>query len=266
MLEGFLITALCVIVYMTFFWAVAQWKKDLSVVDFGWGGGFVVIAIVLLIFTNEYTNRQVLVTLLVAIWGLRLSIYLYLRNRKSGEDYRYVKMRNKWTSEGRSVALTSYIRVFMSQGIAMFLLSYPIVAVHAWDTGTELGYLDWIGVFIWAVGFLFEIVADSQLSRFKKDGRNKGKVMTSGVWKYSRHPNYFGESTLWWGIFLIVCSVPLGWTTIIAPSALTFLLLKVTGVPPLEKKYMQKPEFKAYAKKTNVFIPWFPKKQSDSNE
>ncbi|OEH93030.1 DUF1295 domain-containing protein [Bacillus solimangrovi] len=261
MLNSLLVALICVITYMTLFWAVAQLKKDLSVVDFGWGGGFVFIAITLFFLTNEYTIRQIIVTSLVSIWGIRLSIYLYLRNKGTGEDYRYKNMRKRWTEQGKSVGLTSYIRVFMSQGLAMFLLSYPIVAVYAWDTGSSLGLLDYIGIVIWIIGFSLEVIADKQLSNFKQDKRNEGKIITSGVWKYSRHPNYFGESVLWWGIFLIVSSVTLGWTAVAAPALLTFLLIKVTGVPPLERKYMKKPEFRAYAKRTSMFIPWFPKKQ-----
>ncbi|MEI5908482.1 DUF1295 domain-containing protein [Bacillus spongiae] len=264
MLTSLLVALICVVIYMTLFWVVAQLKKDLSIVDIAWGGGFVVIAIVLLFFTKEYTSRQMIVTSLVCIWGFRLSIYLYLRNKNTGEDYRYKNMRKRWIEQGKSVALTSYIRVYMSQGVAMLLLSFPIVAVNAWDTGSSLGLWDYIGVMVWTLGFLFEVVADKQLSNFKKDPRNKGKIITSGVWKYSRHPNYFGESVLWWGVFLIVSSVTFGWTTIIAPVALTFLLVKVTGVPPLERKYMQKPEFREYAKRTSMFIPWFPKKQIGS--
>ncbi|WP_164931501.1 DUF1295 domain-containing protein [Longirhabdus pacifica] len=261
MLSFLLIAFLCVLLYMTVFWLIAQWKNDLSVVDIAWGGGFVVIATALLFTAADYHIRQIVVTVLVAIWGLRLLGYLYLRNRGTGEDYRYTAMRKRWLAKGKSVKLTSYVRVYLGQGIIMTILAYPIIAVHAWDEGTALGVLDYVGIALWITGFLFEMIGDAQLAAFKKNPANKGKIMTTGLWKYTRHPNYFGEALLWWGVFVIVISVPSGWSAIFAPAALTFLLIKVSGVRLLEKKAMQKPEFRAYAKRTSVFIPWFPKKE-----
>ncbi|MCS1351325.1 DUF1295 domain-containing protein [Mechercharimyces sp. CAU 1602] len=262
MFSFLLVATLSVFMYMTLFWLVAQWKQDLSIVDIAWGGGFVVITTSLLFLQDEYTFRQLLITTLVTLWGVRLMNYLYRRNRGAGEDYRYTAMRKRWLAKGKSVALTSYIRVYLLQGVVMLLIAYPLVAVHAWDDGSSFGILDGIGLLLWIIGFLFEVIGDYQLEKFKEKKHNKGKVMMSGLWKYTRHPNYFGEATLWWGIYLIVCSVPYGWTTFFAPAILHFSLLKVSGVPPLEKKAMKKPAYRAYSKRTNRFIPWFPKQET----
>ncbi|MBS7530809.1 DUF1295 domain-containing protein [Hazenella sp. IB182353] len=244
--------------YMTCIWFIAQRIHDLSIVDIAWGGGFVLLSWIGLGYVSEPTTRQIILTILVTIWGLRLSGYIYIRGRGKEEDYRYQDMRKRW---GDRVALISFVRVYMFQGVILFLLSFPLFIVYTMDNGSSLGWLDYLGITLWLIGFGFEAISDQQLYRFKQNPNNKGKVIQSGLWKYTRHPNYFGESLLWWGIFMLALAVPYGIATVYAPIALTFLLLKVSGVPLLEKKYMQKPEFREYAKRTNQFIPWFPKKK-----
>ena len=142
----------------------------------------------------------------------------------------------------------------------MLVIAYPIILINAY-AGQGLRALDLLGLVIWITGFIFESVGDKQLAVFLKNPDNRSKVIQSGLWKYTRHPNYFGEATMWWGIFVLALSVPLGWSGIISPLTITFMLLFVSGVPMLEKKMMENPEFREYAKVTSKFIPWFPKKK-----
>jgi steroid 5-alpha reductase family enzyme len=146
----------------------------------------------------------------------------------------------------------------MLQGFLLLIIAYPVMLINH-DKNTGITFLDILGLILWLIGFFFEAVGDYQLSKFKKKAENKGKIMTQGVWKYTRHPNYFGESVMWWGIFLIALSVNNGWTALISPLVITFLLLKVSGIKMLEKKYLGNKEFEEYAKKTNAFFPWLPR-------
>ncbi|MCJ7679308.1 MAG: DUF1295 domain-containing protein, partial [Candidatus Aminicenantes bacterium] len=171
-------------------------------------------------------------------------------------DFRYAKWRKEW---GRWFVLRSYFQVFILQGVLMGIIALPILLVNA-SMKPGLTWLDGLGVAVWVIGFCFETMGDLQLARFKKNPSNKGKIMTSGLWRYTRHPNYFGESAMWWGIFLITLSVPGGWVGVVSPVLITFILLFVSGVRMLEKKYGDNPEFQAYAERTSVFIPFPPKK------
>jgi steroid 5-alpha reductase family enzyme len=146
----------------------------------------------------------------------------------------------------------------MLQGLFLLITAYPVMLInHSKETGIVL--LDVIGVIVWLKGFFFEAVGDYQLSKFKRNAGNKGKIMTRGLWRYTRHPNYFGETAMWWGIFLMALSVRYGWTAIVSPLMITFLLLRVSGITMLEKKYVGNKEFEEYAKRTSAFFPWFPK-------
>ncbi len=244
---------------MTVWFVVALIKKDNSVADIAWGLGFVLIAAVTLFRRGDWAARPVLATAVVLIWGLRLAAHILHRNRKRGEDYRYGEWRRKW---GRSFVWRSYIQVFLLQGLFLFLISSSVILINrSTDAGLmPLGPLEAAGTAVWVVGFLFETVGDAQLARFKKDQENRGKIMARGLWRYSRHPNYFGESLMWWGIYILALSVPGGWMTIVSPILITFLLVRVSGIPLLEKKYAGNAEFQAYARRTNAFVPWFPKK------
>ncbi len=257
MLSLYLYSALAVFIYMVVIFTIAQIKKDNSIVDIGWGGGFIVVALVSLWAAPDVTARQLLVSILVILWGIRLSGHILIRNHGKPEDYRYVKMRENW---GNHPVINAFIRVFMLQAVILLFLAYPIILVnHA--SVSSLSVLDYIGLAVWMIGFFFETIGDYQLFKFTRNKNNKGKIIESGLWKYTRHPNYFGEVTLWWGIFIIVLSVSGGWIAIFSPLILTFLILKVSGVPMLEDKYKDRPDFQAYAKRTNMFIPWFPKKE-----
>ncbi len=258
MAELFPQTVLIVFVYFLLFFIVAQVVKNNSIVDMGWGAGFVIVALATLFLGGYYTERSLLVTLLVAIWGLRLTYHIVRRNFGKPEDFRYAKWRKEW---GRWLVPRAFLQVFMLQGVMMLAISYSVILINSYE-GSSLNLLDITGLLVWITGFFFESVGDKQLARFLKDPANKGKVIQSGLWKYTRHPNYFGEATMWWGIFILALSVPLGWTGIISPLTITILLLFVSGVPMLEKQMMQNPEYREYAKRTSKFFPWFPGKKN----
>lgn len=250
-------TILIVFVYFFIFFLVAQLIKNNSIVDMGWGAGFVLIAVATLFIEGSFTARNLIVTGLVVIWGVRLTYHIVRRNWGKPEDFRYAKWREEW---GGWLVPRAFLQIFMLQGLMMLVIGYPIVLVNAYP-GTGLGVLDVLGLLVWVTGFYFESVGDKQLAEFLKNPVNKGKVIQSGLWKYTRHPNYFGEATMWWGIFLLALSVPLGWTGIISPLTITILLLFISGVPMLEKQMMKNPEYREYAERTSKFVPLPPKQK-----
>jgi steroid 5-alpha reductase family enzyme len=257
MLNFMLYSAICVFLYMSFIFMLAWIKKDNSVVDIAWGIGFILVAILTLILQTVSVTRHVLITALILIWGTRLAAHIAIRNKGRGEDFRYAQWRKDW---GKWFLIRSFFQVNMLQGFLLLIIAYPVMLInHSRETG--IVFLDILGLVIWLVGFFFEAVGDYQLLTFKRKAENKGKIMTQGLWRYTRHPNYFGETAVWWGIFLIALSVKSGWTAIISPLLITFLLLKVSGVTMLEKKYVGNKEFEEYAKRTSAFFPWFPKRQ-----
>lgn len=240
---------------------VAQVKKNNGLADMAWGLGFVVVAIVSLIVANTYHLYQLVITSLVLLWGLRLFFYIGLRNWSKPEDFRYVNMRKKW---GKHVHLKAYFIVFMLQMTFLLIVSLPIQLSAYVDQEIDfIGYiLIGVGVVLWIIGFIFEAVGDQQLKTFKSNPENKGKIMQTGLWKYTRHPNYFGEAVMWWAVWIVSMST-LSWINligIIGPIFITYLLLFVSGVPLLEKKYKDNEAFQAYAKKTSIFFPLPPKK------
>lgn len=235
---------------------LAIWKKDNTVADMSWGLGFITLAITSILVSSVVPLRLVLVTALVLLWGVRLTSHIFARHRGQTEDYRYQQWRHDW---GKQWLLRSYLQVFLLQSVLCCVIGLPILLVAitapARLTGWEL-----LGVLVWLVGYFFEVVGDAQLAAFKKDPVHKGQLMTTGLWRYTRHPNYFGEATMWWGIWLIAVTAPAAWWGVISPLTITFLLLKVSGVPLLEKKYEGRADFAEYKRTTSVFIPWFPKK------
>jgi len=259
-MSGTLLTAAIVIfVYVNLVHLVALVKKDNGIMDGAWGGGFILASLLTFNFTDPVNSRALLLNGLVLIWGIRLSLHILIRNAgREGEDFRYRNWRETW---GRWFYIRSYLQIYMLQGTIMFLVSAPILLVNARShQGAPLGPLDVLGVAVWLLGFLFEAVGDYQLLRFMKNPANRGRVMRYGVWRFTRHPNYFGEATLWWGLFLIALNVPGGWWVLISPVLIDFLLLYVSGIPMLEAKYKGRPEYLEYQKTTSMFFPWFPKK------
>ena len=255
MLETLGLAAMAVLVYMCGLFVVSLIVKNNGVVDAAWGGGFLLVAVVTFLHYVDAHPRQLLVMLLVAAWGLRLAAHIHVRNRGQGEDFRYRKWREEW---GDHFVLRSFLQIYMLQGALLLVVATPVWVVNH-DPGGGLGWLDLIGVLVWAVGFTFEAVGDWQLLRFLRDPASEGKIMQTGLWSYSRHPNYFGEATLWWGVFLIALGAPYGWLAVISPVTIAFLLLKVSGIPMLEARWEGNPEFEEYRRRTNALIPWFPR-------
>jgi len=236
---------------------VALCRKDNGIMDAAWGIGFILTAMATLAFSDGLNARRLLICALVLAWGARLSAHILIRNAgREGEDFRYRNWRNTW---GKWFHLRSYLQIYMLQGTVMFFVSAPILLVNS-QNGGPLGILDAAGVLVWLTGFLFEAAGDFQLLRFTRNPSNKGRIMRYGVWRFTRHPNYFGEATLWWGCFLIALNVPGGWKAVISPLLIDFLLLRVSGIPMLEEKYRNNPEYAEYRKTTNAFFPWFQRK------
>lgn len=253
-----IISAAALWIYMTAFFFTARIRKNNGLADVAWGLGFVFLAFINLIAAGEVASRQIVVTLLVTIWGLRLAIHVYSRNRGKPEDFRYAEMRRKW---GRRASLFSYTRVFMLQGVLLFIVAIPVILINA-GPPASFGITDALGVLVWCAGFSVEAAADAQLRRFVRFRKSpENPIMTEGLWRYSRHPNYFGEALLWWGIFLLAVRVPGGWAGVVSPLLIGFLLRFVSGVPLLEKKYRDNPRFREYAGRTNAFFPWVERRR-----
>jgi steroid 5-alpha reductase family enzyme len=242
--------------YMILF-IIGQIKKNNSIVDTVWGLGFV-IAAWFTFFSRESSDPQSLaVTVMVSIWGLRLTYYITKRNWGKPEDFRYVNFRKKWGESFK--LLKAFLHVYMLQMAMLILISLSFINTNLRSDG-EFNVLLIVGVLVWIVGFLFESIADYQLATFKKDPSNKGKILTSGLHKYTRHPNYFGEATLWWGVFIVGLSTSGGLLTIISPITITVLVRFVSGVPMLEKHYKDREAYQVYAKTTPIFIPKFTRR------
>lgn len=244
-----------VIVAMTALWLFSLRIKDASIVDIVWGLGFVLAALIYAALTPDSdAARSVLSLLLVGVWGVRLAVHIGRRNIGKGEDPRYVRWRR---DAGAAWWWQSYVKVFLLQGALLWIISAPLYAAQASDV--PLNWLDWVGVLVWLVGFAFEAVGDWQLAQFKANPANKGKVLDTGLWRYTRHPNYFGDAVLWWGIYIVALAAG-GWWTIFAPTLMTYLLVNVSGVAHLEPTLKKtKPQYAEYIRRTSAFIPRPPK-------
>ena len=243
--------ALVLFVCMSLWFVFSLIKKRNDVADVAWGLGFVLMAWTSLFLSNDFGLRSVLINILVSVWGLRLAWHIHTRNKGKTEDYRSEAWRKEW---GSFFYIRSYFQVYLLQGLLLFLIVSPVLVINK-SYNSSVGFLDLVGVLVWLFGFYFEVVGDAQLARFIKNPENKGKLMQSGLWAYTRHPNYFGEVTLWWGVWLVALSVPNGIYAIIGPLTITFLILKVSGIPLLEKKMEENPDFQEYKSRVSMFIP-----------
>ncbi len=257
MTKMMLIAAGVIFVYVNLVHLLALRKKDNGLMDAAWGLGFILVALFTLGAADGLDARRILLGALVLVWGARLSLHILIRNTgRKGEDFRYRNWRETW---GRWFYVRSYFQIYLLQGTVMFFVCAPILLINA-RRGGPLGLLDALGFSVWLLGFLFEAGGDYQLLRFTSNPANKGRVMRYGVWRFTRHPNYFGEATLWWGCFLIALNVPGGGWALISPVLIGFLLLYVSGIPMLEAKYKDRPEYQEYQRTTSAFFPWFPRK------
>lgn len=233
-------------------WIVATIRGDVSIVDPCWGAGFVIVAWLAVSWNSSTDVRPMLLTILTTIWGLRLSLFLLWRNWGHDEDRRYQAMRNR---HGRRFWWISLFTVFLLQGIILWFVSFPIQAIAAAEYSKPLHWLDALGTFLWSVGLLFESVGDWQLAVFQSEPSNSSRVMDRGLWRYTRHPNYFGDFCVWWGIYLIAAAGG-GWWSIVSPLLMSFLLMKISGVALLESTIAdRRPEYAAYRARTNAFFP-----------
>ena len=249
-------SALAVFVYVFVLYVLALVRRDYSVIDRGWGPGILIAALAVIMMRPDVQLRQFVATLLVATWAFRLGAHVVLRSWGKGEDKRYAHLRGRWGEYGWFAA---FFQVFVLQGLLMLVVALPLIIIDQYP-GRPFGWLDFVGVAVWLFGFIWESTADHQLARFKQSPANAGRIMTSGLWRYSRHPNYFGEMVQWWGLWLMALSVPLGWLTVFGPLTVTFLLFKVSGVPMLEAVQRQNSEYREYARKTPTMFPRRPRK------
>ena len=269
-LSGLVLTLLVVLIHFTIYFFRAVKQNNFGIIDIGWGQGFVLVVWLLMIFRVFFLGANAnpigyLTLILTTIWGVRLSSHIGDRNHGKPEDKRYTAMRAK--IKPPYVLLKSYVKIFLLQALFMFIISLVLVFnVMAGFTNPvdPLALVPIIlGVVAWLVGYLFQSVGDRQLAIFVANPENKGKLMTQGLWAYTRHPNYFGEVLMWWGIALIGFANSFGFVIamigLISPLVVTWLLRYVSGVPLLEKHMKTKPGFAEYEKTTNIFFPWFPK-------
>ena len=250
-------TALVVLIYFSLVFILAQILKNNALVDSFWGPGFFVVTGYNFILSEIRGQRSYLILILISIWAFRLFTHITLRNWSKPEDFRYQNMRENW--QGKNVVLQAFFKVFMLQGVLLYIISLPLVNSQ-YSVNQNLNVVNILGIVVWIVGFYFEVVGDRQLKEFKRKKENKGKLLQDGLWKYTRHPNYFGETAMWFGLFLIAIAEIKQIGLIVSPLLMTYLLYFVSGVPLLENKYNGREDFIAYSKRTNKFFPWFPKK------
>lgn len=239
-------------------WAVSVKIRDASIVDVFWGFGFVVIAwVAFLTRTGSANDRRSAILFAATVWGLRLTFHLGRRNLGKGEDFRYQAMRKK---HGDRFAIISLRTVYLTQGAMMLVVGLPAM-VGSMESPVVRRPLLVIGALVWFVGVLFETVGDLQLAVFKRDPTNAGKVLRTGLWAWTRHPNYFGDAVAWWGIWLIACTHAWGPLTVVGPIAMTVLLRRVSGVPMLERTMVKRrPDYASYIATTSPFLPRPPKR------
>jgi len=250
-------SVLVIVISMVLLWVLSLVKKNASIVDIFWGLGFVIVGWASAINANQVSIAGKVVLALVTLWGLRLSIYLGVRNHGKPEDFRYVAMRKHY---GARFPIISLFTVFLLQGAIMMIVSLP-VQIALSDENAAASIFTFIGVLIFFVGIFFETVGDWQLAQFKRDPQNAGQVMQTGLWKYTRHPNYFGDTCVWWGIGIVALGVNYGWVGLAGSLLMNFFLVRVSGVPMLERSMSKRrPGYDEYKRRTSSFVPRPPKK------
>lgn len=271
MLIIILYTILILYLYILIAYIVGTIKKNWGLMDIFYGPAYFVVAFTSLYLTFQTIGiisiRQIIVAFLVLFWSIRLATYVYIRNRGKPEDKRYAFMRKRWKEKGKNIYFKSLINIYLFQGLVILIVVFPVLWVNVNENPPIKDLFDfsavtlWIGVIIWLIGFLFESIGDYQLYRFLHDPNRTKRVMDEGLWKYTQHPNYFGEVTQWWGLYIIALGIPWGFITIFGPIYITFMIIKVSGVRLLNKMHKGDDEYTAYRKRTSAFFPWFPKKK-----
>jgi steroid 5-alpha reductase family enzyme len=254
-LSSYALSALAIGVALFALWLLSLRLRDSSIVDIFWGLGFVIIAWVTRAAAVGAPARSALCLALVTLWGVRLAGYLAWRNLGKGEDPRYVAMR---AHHGDRWPLRSLFLVFGLQGVLMWVISLPVQAALRSPLPAALGPLDAVGALLVLTGVVCEGLGDLQLARFKASPENRGKVMDRGLWRYTRHPNYFGDFLVWWGLYALALASGDAWTAL-SPALMSFLLLRVSGVTLLEKSLRRRPGYEEYVRRTSAFFPWPPR-------
>jgi steroid 5-alpha reductase family enzyme len=261
MIEVLLTGSLVVAAFQLILWLLSLPLRNASIVDIGWGLGFVAVAWASRFVADGVDARQNLLVLLTTLWGVRLAGYLAWRNGIRDEDFRYVAMRKRRSN----FALSSLWVVFGLQGLIMWIVSLPVQAGQVPDS-PDLGIVDGLGVALWIVGFGFESVGDYQLARFKAEPTNQGRVMDRGLWRYTRHPNYFGDFCVWWGLGLIAAATGTAAWSLVGPALISFMLLRVSGVTLLERSLKKRrPGYEEYVRRTSAFFPRPPRPTADAD-
>lgn len=239
-------------------WLVSLAVRDASIVDIFWGISFVVVAWVTALVADGATDRRIVFVVLVSVWGLRLSGYLAWRNLGKGEDYRYQAMRERYVPR---FWLISLFVVFGLQAALSWVVSLPVQAGQVPADPDGLVPLDYVGIVVWATGLAFESIGDWQLARFKADPANRGAVMDRGLWRYTRHPNYFGDFLVWWGLYLVALATVDAWWTVVGPLVMSVLLIRVSGAALLERSLRKRrPGYEGYVRRTSAFFPRRPRR------
>jgi len=255
--DAMVLSAVVIGVLMVGTWVVSLAVRNASIVDVVWGLGFTAVAWTGRVSSHGNSARQWLLTVMVSVWGLRLAGYLFWRNHGKGEDFRYRAMRKRW---GPRFPLASLLTVFVLQGTLMWIVS---LGVQLGQTRRHpgIGPVAIIGVVLWAGGLAFEAIGDAQLARFKADPSSAGKVMNRGLWRYTRHPNYFGDATLWWGIALVAAETGAGAWGLLGAAVMSWFLIRISGVAMLERSLRKRREgYEEYIATTSSFIPMPPRR------
>jgi len=242
---------------LTLAWVLSVKLQDASIADVCWGFGFALLSWLYCLLSPTLTSRSWVVAALVTLWGARLSLHIFRRNHGKEEDPRYRAMR---ASHGPAFWWRSLFTVFWLQGAILWFVALPLLVAVRAAQPAGLTAVDGLGVVLFALGFGFEVVGDYQLSRFKAESSNRGHVLDRGLWRYTRHPNYFGDATLWWGLYATACATSGGWLTVLSPALMSFLLIRVSGVTLLEAGLQaSRPGYREYITRTPAFFPWFPR-------
>jgi steroid 5-alpha reductase family enzyme len=259
------------VIFVLAFFVIGLWLasialKDSSIVDIFWGFGCAAMAWIFFLTSTGAEPRAVVTLILATLWGARLGVYIGARNW-GGEDRRYARLRQHITDQGRSYVLYSLRAVFLFQGIAMVICTLPPLVAIATPGDGRLGLLGGLAAAVIAIGLVMEALADWQMAHFRRTRTTQGVVMDRGLWRYSRHPNYFGEMLVQWGFFLMACAAtPLGIVTIIAPALLSYLITGPMGANLLERRLTKKnPDYEDYIRRTSAFVPWPPKPTTASS-
>ncbi len=255
-MTDYLLILAAMLAFFVVTFVIAQVQKNNGLIDITWGLSFMLSTLVSLLLGKPEGAVPIVISVLVLVWGARLSWYLIRRNVGKPEDFRYANMRNTW--DPKTFYIRMFVQIYLLQLVLNFLINLTTITTNLQDlAGWSL--LATFGLVLWLIGFFFEAVGDRQLRQFRANPANKGTLIQTGLWRYTRHPNYFGEATQWWGIFLLAISGGRNYWLILSPLLITFFLLYVSGVPMLEKKYEGRADWEDYKRRTPKFFPWLPK-------